>query len=218
MSSAYEREVLRLQRRYAEEVVEAFGFCPYAATARREGKSAEIVVRGASPADAHLLAEVEALGHDERIEVAFLILPDLALDRLALARRVEALRHAHQAGARGLVMTMEGFHPDAECDLGSAGRLVPFLRRTPFPTVQLTRLSALTRVRRSAPSGTAFVDPSSPALLALLSRPSPEPVSERIADDNLRTVRAVGMAAVERAIAAILRDRDDTLARLAGGE
>jgi hypothetical protein len=115
-------------------------------------------------------------------------------------------------------MTMEGFHPDAECDLGSAGRLVPFLRRTPFPTVQLTRLSALTRVRRSAPSGTAFVDPSSPALLALLSRPSPEPVSERIADDNLRTVRAVGMAAVERAIAAILRDRDDTLARLAGGE
>jgi hypothetical protein len=216
MSDVFEREVLRLQRRYAEEVVEAFGFCPYAATARREGRSAERVVRGASPGDAQLLAEVAALSDDERIEVAFLILPDLTLDRVALARRVESLRQAHQGGSRGLVMTMEGFHPDAASDLGSSGRLVPLLRRTPFPTVQLTRLSALTRVRRSAPSGTAFVDPSSPELLALLGRPAPEPVSDRIAEDNLRTVRAVGAEAVEGVIAAILRDRDDTLARLAG--
>ena len=216
MTDELEREALRLQARYAIEVVEAFGLCPYAAQARKEGKTAEGVVRGEAPSVDALLEVVDALGGDERVEVAFVLLPDVPLDRVALAHRVEEVRHAHQKGPRGLVMTMEGFHPDAPVDLTTPGRLVPFLRRTPMPTIQLTRLTTLNRVRRSGPSGTAFVDPTSADFHAYLARPTAESVSERIAADNHAKVIEVGPAAIERVLRDIFRDRDDTLARLRG--
>lgn len=216
MTDELERELLRLQARYAVEVVEAFGLCPYAAQARKDGRTAEVIVRGEAPSLDALLEVVDALGRDENVEVAFVILPDAPLDRRALAHRVEEVRHAHQRGPRGLVMTMEGFHPDAPADLTTPGRLVPFLRRTPLPTIQLTRLSTLNRVRRSGPSGTAFIDPSSPDFVAFLTRPTAESVSERIAESNHAKVSEIGPETIERALRDIFQDRDETLARLLG--
>lgn len=207
-------EVKRLYARYAMEVVEGFGFCPYAKQARLEVHTAELVIADRAPSDERVLEVVRALGRDEKVEVAFVILPRLDVTRLELAARVETLRHAHQREPGGLVMTMEGFHPDAPPDLSTAGRLVPFLRRTPHPTIQLTRLDALNHVRRSGPSGTAFIDPSSADFLALLSKPPEASVSERIAENNLAGVRATGLEAIEAVMDDIFRDRDEVHARL----
>jgi hypothetical protein len=208
------RECERLQQRYAVEIVEAFGLCPYAERARLDGRSADVVIADEAPTDERVLEAVRALGADERVEVAFAIFPRLRIERLALAAWVERLRHAHQSEAGGLVMTMEGFHPDAPPDLSTAGRLVPFLRRTPVPTIQLTRLSSLNRVRRSGPSGTGFVDVASIDLKAFLATPPAESVSERIAENNRDKVREVGIAAIEAVLDDIFRDRDVTFARL----
>lgn len=211
--AALTRECERLQRRYSVEIVEAFGLCPYAERARLEGRDADVVVVDPAPSDAAVLDAVRALGKDQRVEVAFVIFPRLTIERLALAAWVERLRHAHQAEPGGLVMTMEGFHPDAPPDLSTAGRLVPFLRRTPVPTIQLTRLSSLNRVRRSGPSGTGFVDVHSIDLKAFLAARPAASVSERIAEDNRDKVKEVGVAAIEAVLDDIFRDRDETFAR-----
>lgn len=209
-----ERETKRLYQRYATELIEAFDLCPYASRARLDRRTAEVVLTGGSPSDEEVLEQVRTLGREQSVEVAFAIFPRLVIERLALNAWVERLRHAHQAEPGGLIMTMEGFHPDAPPDLSTAGRLVPFLRRTPHPTIQLTRLSALERVRRSAPHGTGFVDLASVDLRAFLAQPIPDSVSERIAHGNREKVLEVGVAALEAVLDDIFRDRDETFARL----
>lgn len=207
------RETLRLYHRYAVEVVERFTFCPYAARAREEGAAEAIVCLDAALEVPRALERVRALAAQDHVEVAFLIFPLVRVDRLGLARFVELLRSAHQAEPGGLVLTMEGFHPDAAADTASVGRVVPFLRRTPDPTIQLTRLAALQRVRRATPSGTGYVDPQRVDLRALLAEPIEIPVSDRIASQNLATVRAEE-GAITAAIAEIHADHAATRARL----
>lgn len=208
-----ERETIRLYRRYAVEIVERFTFCPYAARAREEGTTREIVSFDSTLDVARALEHVHALAAEKRIEVAFLLLPRVRVARLALSRFVETLRSAHQAEPGGLVLTMEGFHPDAETDTASAGRVVPFLRRTPDVTIQLTRLSSLEHVRRATPSGTGYVDPARVDLTRLLAEPIEVPVSQRIAAQNLGTVRE-REAEIAEAIRAIHADHAATRARL----
>jgi hypothetical protein len=210
-----ERETKRLYQRYALELIEAFDLCPYASRARIDERTAERVMTQPNPTDDEVLEWVRALGRDPKVEVAFAIFPCLVIERLALNLWVERLRHTHQAEPGGLIMTMEGFHPTAAPDLTTPGRLVPFLRRTPHPTIQLTRLSALERVRRSAPHGTGFVDLASVDLRAFLAIPIPDSVSERIADNNREKVIEVGVPALQAVLDDIFRDRDETFRRLA---
>ena len=108
---------------------------------------------------------------------------------------------------------MAVFHPDAEPQLDDPERLIPFLRRSPYPTLQLVRTSALERVRGGEVEGTAFLD-LDVHQLALPVDPMPVPLRERIARTNLRTVEEHGLETVAGAIEAILRDRDATDARL----
>ena len=207
------RETVRLYRRYAVEVVERFTFCPYAARAREDGSAKEVVSLDAALDVARSLEPVRALALDLNVEVAFLLFPLVRVDRLELSRFVQLLRSAHQAEPGGLVLTMEGFHPDASADASSAGRVVPFLRRTPDVTIQLTRLASLDRVRRATPSGTGYIDPMRLDVNALLAAPAEIPVSERIASANLATVRE-HEAQIAAAIAAIHADHAATRARL----
>lgn len=183
-------ETVRLYRRYALEVVEHFGFCPYATRAREDGHAAELVSLDTELDLRSTLERVRRLAADDGAEVAFFLFPLVRVDRVGLARFVEQLRSAHQAEPGGLVLTMEGFHPDGPLDTTTSGRVVPFLRRTPDPTIQLTRLGVLQHVRRATPSGTGYVDPLRIDLRALLSQPVELPVSDRIAATNLDTVRA----------------------------
>ena len=210
------REAVRVYRRYAVEVVERFRFCPYAERCREEGSTREIVCLDAEPDLDRSLALVREAADDPRVEIGLILYPNASLGRLQLARFVEKLRRAHQAEPGGLVMAMEAFHPEGEADLESADRHVPFVRRTPDPTIQLVRHEVLLRVRRAGDHGTAFFDPSRMSLEELLSKPAPVPLHTQIAKNNLATTCAHGVAAIERLYADILRDRDESYARVRG--
>lgn len=211
---ALERECRRVYRRYAMEIVEGLGFCPYAERCRSEGRTREVVVLDRELDLERALAEVRTIAEDEIVEIALLIYPRLDVSRLALARFVETLRATHQASAGGLVMAMEGFHPEADADMRTPERLVPFVRRTPDPTIQLVRHSVLERVRRATPSGTAFFDPEHTNLEELLRAPPQVPVHERIAQTNHETVERLGVEGVCERLDDIVRDREASYAAL----
>lgn len=205
---ALAREAIRVYRRYAVEIVEGLSFCPYAERARTEGRTEEIVIVGELPTDEAVGERIEEVAEDEQIEIGLVVFPRLTLSRPMFGRWVEILRKQHAARRGSAVLALEGFHPDAEADLSNAERLTPFVRRTPDPTIQLTRLRALERVRRGTPTGTAYVDPSALDLDVLSKEVEKRPLHERIADLNLETVRDLGVEAVEDKLEDILRDRD----------
>lgn len=215
MTDPLAQEAVRVYRRYAVEIVEALGFCPYASRARLDGHTREVPIGAAIPTDAEVLGAVEALADDPTVEVGFVLFPRVTLSRPKLGRWVEHLRKAHAAARGGApVLAIEGFHPDADADLSCPERLTPFVRRTPDPTLQLTRLDVLDRIRRGSPTGTAFFDPDAMDLGALLDAPAKRPLHERIAELNHEAVCRLGVAAVRARMDEILRDRDESYRRL----
>lgn len=209
------REAVRVYRRYAIEIVEGLGFCPYAERARLDGHTREVPLVAAIPTDAEVLAAIEAVADDEVVEIGLLLFPRLALSRTRMGRWVELMRKAHTAARGGVaVIAIEGFHPDAAADTQSPERLTPFVRRTPDLTLQLTRLAALDKVRRGTPQGTAFFDPSRMDLSAFIEDDGKRPLHERIAEMNLETVNRLGVEGVRRRMNDILRDRDESYSRI----
>lgn len=208
-------EALRIYRRYATEVVEGLGLCPWAEHARRAGHVVERVLLLSTPDVQPAMDVVAELAGRPEVEILLVIFPLLELDRRRFEHFVAELREAdakrHELGSIPFVMA--AFHPDAEAELSDPERLIPFLRRSPDPTIQLVRRSVLERVRRRAPEGTGFVD-----LRQLdpreLAAEEPLGLRERIARDNLETVQRMGVARVEELLADIRRDRDRSYARL----
>jgi len=215
----WQREALRVHRRYQREVVEALGLCPWAERARLDGKVRERVLIETDERDvAPSVAAIGALVDDPDAEVVFLVYPRLALGRAAFddfASRVRAADTArYPLGAVPFVFAV--FHPDAEPDTGDPERLIPFLRRTPDPTLQLVRSSVLDAVRSVASQGTQFV--SIGAIEASVSGTAgPPPLRERIARANLATARRTGVDALGRVLDDIRRDRDAAYAALERG-
>ncbi len=217
-ANVFEVEALRLNRRYVVEVVEHFGLCPWADRARREGRVTDVVFEQASPDRFEpSLDRMRELEDRSRIEVALFIYPEISLNRLDFehfARRLRALDAERHAPGE-IPFAIAAFHPDAPPVLENPDRLVPFLRRSPFPTLQLVRESTLLRVRGEH-HGTSFLGPR-----VFLNDPEARPVTdvrERIAQANYETVRRVGVDALEAVFDDILRDRDETRARLRQGE
>jgi hypothetical protein len=161
------------------------------------------------------LALLTSLASQERIDIALFIYPDLELDRLAFESFVRTLRERDAARYETgtIPFAMAAFHPDARADLKDPERLIPFLRRTPDPTIQVVRRSALDRVRGSSQEGTSFFDLAD---LATLPLPQKEPLSlrQRIAQANLDTTLEVGVTTLEALFQEIRRDRDESYARL----
>lgn len=214
--SELRREALRVYRRYMLEVVEGFTLCPWAAAARRDGHVIEQVILAENQANPQqslaLLVSLEAAA---QTEIALFIYPDLELDRLGFEGFVRTLRELYAAcyEVGTIPFAMAAFHPDARADLKDPERLIPFLRRTPDPTLQVVRRTALDRVRGNAQEGTSFFDLSQ---LATLPVPQKEPVSlrQRIAQANLDTALEVGVATLEAVFRDIRADRDESYARL----
>jgi len=209
-------EALRVYRRYMLEVVEGFTLCPWAAGARREGHVVEHVILAEDQADPQQsLALLASLAGQLKTEIALFIYPDLELDRLGFESFVRTLRERdaarYEVGA--IPFATAAFHPDARADLKDPERLIPFLRRTPDPTIQVVRRTALDRVRGNSQEGTSFFDLAD---LATLPLPQKEPVSlrQRIAQANLNTTLEVGVATLEAVFQDIRRDRDESYARL----
>jgi hypothetical protein len=203
-------EAVRLYRRYQMEIVEECGLCPWAPRARLDGKVRERVLLQNDGADlSPAVSAIQELIGDAGAEIALLIFPRIGLSRPAfdrfVARVQEADARAHPLGAIPFVFA--AFHPEAEPDVSDPERLVPFLRRTPDPTIQLLRTAAVDGVRAGTPQGTQFVD-----IRVLLDEDSvsPPPPRQRIARTNLTTVTRIGLDRMTALLDAIVRDREAT--------
>ena len=207
-------EALRIYRRFAIEVVEGLGLCPWAEHARKSGRVTERVLLVQEPDVGAAQSAIAEHAEDESVELLLLIFPRLALSRRGFEHYVAELARAeaNRNEVGKVPFAMAAFHPDAGADLSDAERLIPFLRRSPDPTIQLVRRSVLEAVRERAPEGTEFVDVRlfDPKLFAAVKTPS---LRARIAEENLRTVRRVGVAEIERILADIRADRDASYAR-----
>jgi len=213
-----EHATLQVYERYATEVVEHFGFCPWARSSRESGQVVLRVVFSADPDDfeASLSRLTELEQAAEQADIALFIYPLLDLDRLGFEDYVRRLRaRAEAPPARLDAYAMAAFHPSANLDLSHPDRLVPYVRRSPDPTLQLVKKSALSAIKGLA-AGTAFLDVSALSLDAMtaLRAPPPKAVRERIAEQNLATVQDVGPAAVDAILSDIAREREALHARL----
>ncbi len=154
-------EADRLYRRYQSEIVEACGLCPWAERARVDGRFQTRVLLQSDPrATEDTLHAIDALVADPRAEVAVFVYPRLGLGRREFERFVAAVRDLdaarHPLGEIPYVFA--AFHPEASPDASDPERMIPFLRRTPDPTIQLLRSDVLERVRSATPQGTQYVD------------------------------------------------------------
>ncbi len=213
------REAVRVHRRYQTEVVDAYGLCPWAQRATLDGKVRERVLLEADEAGlGATLAAIDEWSGDPNAEVAFVIYPRLPSGRHAFHDFVARVRSAdavrHQLGRIPFVFA--AFHPDAEPDAGDPERLIPFLRRTPDPTLQLLRASTLEGIHSTASQGTQFVDIA--AIESSLAGNGLPPLRERIARTNLATARRVGIAVLRRRFEDIRRDRDEAYRALVAEE
>jgi len=192
---ALEAEALRLNARYVEEVVIAWDLCPWAAQSWRRGAVARRVLPAVPPDPAELLPLVDALAAQPAIEIGLVIFAGAAIEPAAFARFAERLRRADQArrppGAAAPPFLMAAFHPARAVEPGTPAALVPFIRRTPDPTLQLVR----------------------GALLEGLSRGGRD-LSSEIGQANFATVQGRSPAALDAVIRDIHRDRDASYAAL----
>ena len=189
-------EVRRILDRYLVEVVEAFDLCPWAKSARLAGEITVEIVWGTPSLDAWEAAARSALAQPAT-RVAMIVAPELALDRDAF----RAVRD--QVAARLPSAGVAHFHPDAAIDLASPARLVPFVRRSPDPLLQLVPLAILDQIRSGAP----LPDLAAQAqILGGHAAPPRGDIAERIAHANFATVTAQ-LAAIVAVLDDIGRDR-----------
>jgi hypothetical protein len=207
-----EKVTLEAYERYAVEVVERFGFCPWARSARESGAVELRVVFSTDPDDfgdsLQLLEELHRKASTS--DVALFIYPLLDLERLGFEDYVRRLRRRAEQGSPRLdAFAMAAFHPSADADLSHPDRLVPFVRKSPDPTLQLVRNSALSGIK-GLTQGTAFLDVSALSVESLraLETAQPKPLRERIAEQNLTTVRDTGPGAVRAVLEDIARSRE----------
>ncbi len=196
-------EVRRILDRYVIEVVERFDLCPWAKSARLGGEVAIEVLWGEPSQEAWLEAGRAMLARPEA-KIAMVVAPESALTVSELrAVRDHVTSNVPQTG-------VAHFHPDAPLDLATPARLVPFLRRSPDPLLQLVPLALLESVRGAQmPVERArqvqMLGGIAPALRVDLA--------DRIAEVNHARVTAE-QAEVTSTLAAIAEDRRASYARV----
>jgi hypothetical protein len=215
---ALRAQATRLYLRYAVEVVERFNLCPWAAEARAAGRvRIEVVV---DPRHQAAATAIETCAADAAVDVALLVLPTSAADRVGFERLVAGLRetHASQHPLGQAPFALADFHPAAALDASTAERLVPFLRRTPDPTVQLVRKRRLDEVRGGADQGTELFDARHLAALTAGDldgwKRQPTPLHTRIIRANYRTLTRVGADTIMDVLDDIAADRARSYAAL----
>jgi len=133
--------VLRLFDRYLVEVVEEYGLCPWARPARLNGELAVKILFG-EPELAQWVESAKELLARPGVLVAMVIAPETRAplrpvrDHLTVA--------VPNAG-------VADFYPEAHFDMTTPARLVPYLRRSPDPLLQLVPLTLLQAVRGAPP-------------------------------------------------------------------
>jgi hypothetical protein len=204
-------QALRLNRRYVDEVVLAFGLCPWADRAFASGQVRQRVSLEAEPTPESVLPFIDELdeldeapsapGAAPEIAIGLVVFPRLVMRAAAFdafAERVRRADHARRPDAAtsppAPAFLIAAFHPGAPDTFATPPQLVSFLRRTPDPTLQLVRTSVLRRATGEGPA-----------------------VSDEVTRRNFEAVRARGAEALEAVLRDIRRDRDATYARLGVG-
>jgi hypothetical protein len=189
-------EVRRVLERYLVEVVEKYELCPWAKPARLGDEVAIEVLWGTPTVEAWAEAARGLLGR-ATTRVAMVVAPEIESTPAEL--RLIRNRVATRIPTAGIA----DFHPDATADVASPARLVPFLRRSPDPLLQLVPLSLLDSVRGALPAADLA------AQAEMLSGQAPPPrgdVADRIAAENHQRVTRL-MGDFEAVLAAIAEDR-----------
>jgi len=196
-------EVLRILERYLVEVVERHELCPWA-RATREHRELSVGVLWGTPSLAQWVAEAERLLATPGTRIALVVAPELAASRPELA----AVRDG--VAARIPSAGVAEFHPAAALDLSTPARLVPFVRRSPDPLLQLVPLAVLHAVRAAPP---AAARAQQATMLGGHAAAPRRELAERIAAANHATV-AAHHAAITAVLDAIAADRRAAYARV----
>jgi len=208
---ALAREARRIYFRYAVEVVEEFTFCPWARSAREAERVRCNIVLGPRPTLETLLAEVLAADACTEIDVTLLVMPECELSRVELRHLTSALhtRYEATAGRGKTAHAIADFHPTALLDQTSPERLVPFIRKSPDPTLQLIKHAALEAARRGSNDGTR----AATLEMMLKGAIKDEPPHARVASANFRTLDRLGPQPILAVLEDIARDRAESYAR-----
>ena len=142
MDDAWAAEVIRLHMRFVVEVIEAGDFCPWARGARVQNR-VEVVV--CAP-DA-LAQCVRAQRARDALEVVQIVVPELTLPALRWREEVAHLERRLRREDGALPFAFAAFHPEHPGRAESVGGAIGLLRRSPFPMLQLVRLSSLDEIR-----------------------------------------------------------------------
>ncbi len=179
-------EALRLNARYVEEVVIGWDLCPWAARAWIDGQVVQRVFTDDALDVAAAGAFIDDLIAKPGAAIGLAIFPRVTCAVGAWERFAERVRQTHA----GHPFLAAAFHPDygAPGATADAARLVPFIRRTPDPTLQLVRASLVDGLRGE--------------------------VSGDVARANFAKVTSRGVDALDALLADIRRDRDASYARL----
>jgi hypothetical protein len=189
--------VIRLLERYLVEIVERYDLCPWARPARQRGEVAIEVLWG-TPDIATWIGAAKHMLSRPNATVAMVIAPELSVDRIFL----HGIRNEVSAAIPSVGVAE--FHPDADLDLVSPARLVPFTRRSPDPMLQLVPLAVLSSVRASPPA----VDRAQQLrMLGGEAAPLRRDAADRIAAANHATIGGA-VEAILATLADIAADRE----------
>lgn len=173
-------QALRVNARYVEEVVIGWDLCPWAARAWLDGQVVQRVFTDAELEPAAAGAFIDELIAKPDAAIGLAIFPRVSCSIGAWDSFAERVRRAR----RDHPFLVAAFHPDSRAPDGAldAARLVPFIRRTPNPTLQLVRASLIERLGGE--------------------------VSADVGRANLASVTARGLDQLDALLADIRRDRD----------
>jgi hypothetical protein len=159
------REALRLCDRYIDEVVLAFGLCPWAEPSLRAGTVARHVLTGPRPVPADCLPVIDEWeagpaggagpvgGKSAAVAVGLLVIPRFTGSRAAFDTFAEGVRRAdrsRRAAGAAPPFLVAAFHPVGASRFAGPHQLVSFLRRSPDPLLQLVRADLLDGVRAAS--------------------------------------------------------------------
>jgi hypothetical protein len=224
-----EAAIQAIHDRYQREIVEGLGLCPFARRSRELGRVHRPVFVATAAADPDPREVAEALARlvdrDRSAEIVLLtfpIPPGHPWSRpSAFEQFLARLREAWTAVPPPREFYMVSFHPRLEPPADrplTQDSLVSLLRRSPDPVIQCVDADLLDRVRKQAQVAARDrmmreLEARDPALAAMFARsvaPDPE-LSSDIARQNFSMHgEPESRAALERAIAQLLVERDRT--------
>jgi hypothetical protein len=199
------KEVRRLLERYLVEVVEAWALCPWAYGARQRRELQVEICWGSAGNLAEACTRARRALELSTTRVAMIVFPELGGGRAAIeALREGVARHVPSAG-------IASFGPHGCADLSTPAKLIPLLRCSPDPMLQLVPFSVLDDLRQQR--ATPDLSAQARALVGLggLAQVS---MVDSIALRNHAALSGDGAAALQRTLADIARDRVAGYARV----